>query len=452
MVIPSFYKKVNILKNEYISSNLLRNSFVVVPLLNYLNITNDKKTNLIKYDYLRETKAYNKEGSLNFDNRKLKYAPRFIYLYEFNLIDFLRNLIVISWKVETFKTSNGNIFDQSFSNFFDVNYTQRNGFYSGQSNREIIQHRENLKNYYFNLEEVGNKEDNIGYNIITIPQSKNIKEYLKIAVANTKVNNLNIDKSLFANPNTSVERRREFIDLLNDAEKLKADILILPEVSTPYRWLPLLADQARRKQRVIIVGLEHIRINNVCYNFLATLLPLEHNGIKDVIINLRLKNHYSPHEVKTIIDKGKEIPIKQRALYNLFIWGGIHFSNYNCYELADINHRALFKSKVDVLFASEYNKDINHFSNIVETVTRDVHCYFVQVNSSDFGDSRITAPSKTETKDILRLKGGENSVVLLGKIDIKKLRDFQKNRVSGQDTTIFKNTPPDFDHSIVESR
>ena len=121
-------------------------------------------------------------------------------------------------------------------------------------------------------------------------------------------------------------------------------------------------------------------------------------------------------------------------------------------ELADIDHRALFKSKVDLLFASEYNQDINYFSNIVETVTRDVHCYFVQANSSDFGDSRITAPSKTETKDILRLKGGENSVVLLGNVNIKKLREFQKNRVSGQDTKIFKNTPPDFDHDNVENR
>ena len=31
------------------------------------------------------------------------------------------------------------------------------------------------------------------------------------------------------------------------------------------------------------------------------------------------------------------------------------------------------------------------------------------MNSSDNGDSRIKAPSKTETKDILRLKGGENN-------------------------------------------
>ena len=150
-----------------------------------------------------------------------------------------------------------------------------------------------------------------------------------------------------------------------------------------------------------------------------------------------------------ILSKGKVFPIPKVSLFNLFVWKGIYFSNYNCYELANIEHRALFKSKVDLLFASEYNNDVNYFSNIVETVSRDVHCYFVQANSSDFGDSRITAPKKTEEKDILRLKGGENNVVLLGKIDVKKLREFQKTRVFGQDTNSFKNTPPDFNHDDI---
>ena len=271
-------------------------------------------------------------------------------------------------------------------------------------------------------------------------------------MANVKVSLDNIKKSLFKIPDTSKGRRKELIDILNDVEKVKADVLILPEVSVPHRWLPMIADESRRKQRLIIIGLEHIRINNICYNLLATCLPFEQNGIKDVVINFRLKNHYSPSETKMILEKGKVIPIPSISLYNLFVWKGVNFANYNCYELADINHRSLFKSKVDLLFASEYNSDVNYFSNIVETVSRDIHCYFVQVNSSDFGDSRITAPRKTESKDILKLKGGENNVVLLGKIDINELRNFQKTRVFGQNTAIFKNTPPDFDHDGVNNR
>ncbi|OSY87655.1 hypothetical protein WH52_09450 [Tenacibaculum holothuriorum] len=451
----SFYKRVYSLKEEYVRANLLRNSFVVVPLLNYLKIANEEDVNLVKYDYLRTLNVELSKENLSFDKKKLRYAPRFIYLYEFNSIYFLRKLIFQAKNrhLKMFEDLEQKIYDKSFNAFFKVNYKYRNTYFDSKNGEEVSNYSENLKDYYFKIDKgFRDKNETLGYNTLEIPQSKKITNDLKIAVANTKVEKSNIAKSLFETPNTDKERRKDFIDLINGAEKVKADILILPEVSTPYRWLPILADQARRKQRAIIVGLEHIRINNMCYNLLATILPMEHNGIKDAIINFRLKNHYSPAETKLIKDRGKIVPKLSKALYNLFIWRGIHFSNYNCYELADIHHRALFKSKVDVLFASEYNQDVNYFSNIVETVSRDVHCYFVQANSSDFGDSRITRPAKTAIKDILRLKGGENSVVLLGKIDIKKLREFQKLRISGQDTKVFKNTPPDFDYLNVENR
>lgn len=454
-----YYNSLETLKRQYIYSNLLRNSFVVVPLLNYLNISGKDKINFINYNYLRSLDVLSYEY-FKFNEHKLKYAPRFIYFYEFNINKYLHELIVVfaqtdssNIEIDAFqKDFHQPLYDESFDDFFKVNYEIRNSHNYGQLNSVNI-HRDNLKYNYFSIEEGYRSCDNrLGYNKLIIPNSGKLETDLKIAVANIKVSHESIEKSLFKIPDTSKDRRKELIDILNDAEKVKADVLILPEVSVPHRWLPMIADESRRKQRLIIIGLEHIRINNICYNLLATCLPFEQNGIKDVVINFRLKNHYSPGETKLILKKGKVIPVPKISLYNLFVWKGVNFANYNCYELANINHRSLFKSKVDLLFASEYNSDVNYFSNIVETVSRDIHCYFVQVNSSDFGDSRITAPKKTEERDILKLKGGENNIVLLGKIDIKKLRDFQKTRVFGQDTSIFKNTPPDFDHDGVDNR
>jgi hypothetical protein len=83
-----------------------------------------------------------------------------------------------------------------------------------------------------------------------------------------------------------------------------------------------------------------------------------------------------------------------------------------------------------LLIASEYNRDTNYFSNIVESISRDLHVYFAQVNTSQFGDSRITQPSRTEIKDILKLKGGENDTILVGKIDLGKLRNSNANYIS----------------------
>ena len=100
-------------------------------------------------------------------------------------------------------------------------------------------------------------------------------------------------------------------------------------------------------------------------------------------------------------------------------WKGLYFTNYYCFELADIVHRSIFRSKIDFLIASEWNKDINFYSNITEATSRDLHCYFIQVNTSDYGDSRITHPKRTENRDTLRIKGGKNTTLLVDELDIK---------------------------------
>ena len=66
----------------------------------------------------------------------------------------------------------------------------------------------------------------------------------------------------------------------------------------------------------------------------------------------------------TILGYRKRIPRRDYSIYHLCQWKGIQFTVYNCYELTDIVHRCIFRSDLDVLFAVEYNKDINYFSNI----------------------------------------------------------------------------------------
>ena len=105
------------------------------------------------------------------------------------------------------------------------------------------------------------------------------------------------------------------------------------------------------------------------------------------------------------------------------------------------------------MVACEYNKDINYFSNIVESSSRDIHCYFVQSNNAKYGDNRITQPSSTVDKDILKIKGGDNPTILVGKIDIKNLREFQlKGYELQKDIGTYKPTPPDFNKKLVMDR
>ena len=346
------------------------------------------------------------------------------------------------------------ILNDAFEDYFKTNYSLRNPqYYEGEKGQQQEQRdKKRLKKTYFSNTKRTDQNESVVFDELEVGNNLAKKENLKVAIANTIVNKDHIAASMFNDPILTSGRRKKLIDILNQAEKCKSDILVLPEVSIPYEWLSIIADESRRKQRAIIAGLEHLRINNVCFNLIATCLPVERQGIKDVVVVLRLKNHYSPHESFTIRNRGKIVPVPAPSTYNKFIWHNVHFSTYNCYELADITHRSIFRSEVDILFASEYNRDVNHFSNIVETISRDIHCYFVQVNSSDLGDSRITKPSRTETRDIIRLKGGKNDVVLYDEINLNELRVFQATRVDGQNTMRFKNTPPNYDHDRAEDR
>ena len=106
-----------------------------------------------------------------------------------------------------------------------------------------------------------------------------------------------------------------------------------------------------------------------------------------------------------------------------------------------------------MLIAVEWNKDVNYFSNIIESMSRDVHCYCVQANTSDYGDSCIIKPVETEKKVVLRIKGGENATVMIGEVDIKALRDFQEADYGAEAKRHgFKALPPQFSLDIARER
>jgi len=142
-----------------------------------------------------------------------------------------------------------------------------------------------------------------------------------------------------------------------------------------------------------------------------------------------------------------------RSRYQLFRWRGASFAIYNCYELASLEDRALFKAKVDFIVCSEFNPDVNYFSSIVESAARDLHCYVVQVNSAQFGDARVVSPSKTEKLSPLRLKGGDNQTFLTMELPLAKLRAHQRKGYGLQkESDDYKPTPPGFEQAHVKAR
>ena len=272
---------------------------------------------------------------------------------------------------------------------------------------------------------------------------------LRIAVANIELAYSNFERLVKGNPNRSYKRYKALSHIVNSAISEKADMLVLPEAGVPIEWLPAMIRTCTKNNMALIAGIEHIIHEGRVYNYTAVVLPYEETGYRCAVLSFHLKNHYAPHELEMI--HGYRLCEVSGKSYELYHWRDCWFPVYCCFELASIEDRALFSAFADVLVAVEWNKDTNYYSNILESLSRDLHCYCVQVNSSDYGDSRITMPSKTEMKDIIKTKGGNNATVLVGTVDFEKLRDFQLKEYNLQKMNKeYKPTPPLFDKEIVK--
>jgi len=274
------------------------------------------------------------------------------------------------------------------------------------------------------------------------------KDRLSIAVANTQLSYSNFEAVLKDTPNRRYSRYQETSSVINSAIKENADILVMPESYLPFEWLQTVARTCAKNQMALVSGIEHIKIGNCVFNLTAVILPYMEEDIKSALMTFHLKKHYAPDERREI--EGYRLRPISGTIYELYCWNDCWFPVYCCYELASIQDRAIFQSYADMLIAVEWNKDTNYYSNVLESLSRDLHCYCVQVNSSNYGDSRITQPSKIETKDLIRTKGGKNNTVLVDTLDIAKLRDFQYKEFELQKSDkTYKPTPPQFNPDII---
>ena len=202
-------------------------------------------------------------------------------------------------------------------------------------------------------------------------------------------------------------------------------------------------------------------------NIVATFLPIQWAKYKtDCIPVLRLKNHYAPSEKQMIVNNDRKCTNSlSPACYNLFHWRNSYFTVYNCFELASIEDRALMKGKIDFLIATELNRDVLYYSDIVGSLVRDLHCFVIQCNTSQFGDSRIMQPTESILKNMVRVKGGKSEAVLAEIIEISSLRKQQKESVkkyanlkkkaekkAEKVDRKFKDTPPGFNEYDIMTR
>jgi hypothetical protein len=437
--------------------NLIRHHYVAHPLLNYTKASCWSRLNLVERHLPQSEKVISK---LEISDEMKTLSPRLVKFWECCIAVSTNKLLkdskdFISSGDERYQyTSIFNdtkkeeefILSEAFTLYSEINFPH------------FTTDSPTINDFFKHIPKKvspANGEKEVKLNELHINTNERFEGNPSISIANTKVSLSNIEMSVKGKPNLSNERYLSFAKLLKESRKAGANIFILPEFSVPYEFVSSLAKYSEKNQMAIVAGLEHWKVDDVCYNFIVSIIPIRVNGVNDAIVLYRLKNHYAHIEELIIRGYGYKVPKPSPYRYDLINWRNIYFTSYYCFELADTFHRSIFRSKIDLLIASEWNKDVPYFSNIVEALSRDLHCYIAQVNTSQYGDSRLTQPSESARKDLLKLKGGKNDTVLVEDLNIIALREFQLKyfeRIESDNDKSFKPVPPDWNRKDVNKR
>lgn len=243
--------------------------------------------------------------------------------------------------------------------------------------------------------------------------------------------------------------------------------VVFPELSIPREWVFEIASSLHRSGISMIAGVEYeISIsdeNRHCHNPVFMVLQSTDLGYRTYRLFRQdktlpaLEEEDDLHTFSNLTLCPKE-PFDHGYLDDpesprpVFQHGNLHFGVLICNELTDIALRSSYRGKVDALFVAEWNKDIKTFAPLVEATANDVHCFVIQVNNREYGDSRIRVPAKNEwNRDIVRLQGGVNDYVVVGELNVPALRDFQsRHRSPTGANALFKPVPTGF--RMSESR
>jgi hypothetical protein len=217
----------------------------------------------------------------------------------------------------------------------------------------------------------------------------------------------------------------------------------------PERWLDTVSGLLRNAGISLIAGLDYRHVGSTeIYSEAVLVLSDERLGFPSTVQIRQPKSLPAPHEEETLLHKfGKKwasVPgMDAKAIY---VHGGLCFGVLVCSELQNVAHRSGFQGRIDALMVLSWNQDLETFSSLVESGSLDVHAYIALVNNRKYGDSRVRVPAKVaHGRDVCRLRGGENEHVVVAKIDVQGLREFQsRDRRWPKENDTFKPVPEGF--------
>ncbi|MCW2922900.1 MAG: hypothetical protein JWM98_304 [Thermoleophilia bacterium] len=216
-------------------------------------------------------------------------------------------------------------------------------------------------------------------------------------------------------------RLRDSIDIIwRYAVEAKADLLLLPEWSTPLVHIGPLFSRANQRGIAVILGeTPFIEPGTGTYfNRMWTSLPIKDPADRrhSLVLPPRTKGLLSPHEIQVLEQHGT--PYREElADTPVYHWREVRFASVICYEFADVAIRNSLRGRIDMMTVSSFNHDWRYFDSIQDSCTRDIYCVTACVNVSQFPGTRVTRPTRSSRAVAATIHGSTAPALATAAID-----------------------------------
>lgn len=232
-------------------------------------------------------------------------------------------------------------------------------------------------------------------------------------------------------------------------------IVILPELTIPESREYALRQYAAKLGVIIIAGLDFIQDGKDIFNQATVCIPTQwpfRTGAGKAK-HFRFGKVTPSHTERKYISKCKTKEgdycqfksAEEVFILNLGRYGNVGLSI--CADFYDLHRYTIYRGRIQHLFLFAYNKDLESFRHIAESIARIVYCNVAICNTGIYGGSMVFYPAyDAYNRYIYRHEGAGISSVQTVRLPVKSLYDVQHDKEKVAKKVGLKSLPPGYEY------
>ncbi|MDD0852097.1 hypothetical protein HBN50_03270 [Halobacteriovorax sp. GB3] len=239
---------------------------------------------------------------------------------------------------------------------------------------------------------------------------KNLNKDIKLSICRIGIDWKNDIHSMQFNSLSRERINTKILNSISSAIKDNTDIIIIPELTLPRKYLHKYLSYVASFNKILIAGLEYrlVKSGNA-YNQTIISIPTKSKNIDGSTYHCFIQTKRYPATDEALEIRRLELNYVEGT--NQFLFRSSKWQNFSvltCSDFLSTTLKSELKGRIQTLFVPAQNYDSTTYTHLAESALRELYCYCVICNNNKMGSSGVYAPYRDAYKRELFKISGES--------------------------------------------